>query len=837
MTTSGTTVARTPDATRCPDCRSLLTGTEQCGACGLHLQGPPAVRLWALDVELLGLEDHREDLLAERAGLLGQLRASRAGRAGTAYAVTPAPGTPAPGTPAPGTLTPGTPAATPAAAPEWTPHRVQNTLLSLGGLLLAIAALVFTAVTYERLGAGGRAAVLLVLTALAALAAPRALRRGLSATAETVTAVALVLAALDAYGLRKLGLAGDSGPLNYAAGSAAVLSAAATGYAFLVPVRLAGAAAVVLAQLPVLLVLLQQEPAVATASLWLAELAAADLVVLAVLSARLRTHVRVVLVACTALVTGTGLLLGAVADGSVGLSALALLAHAAVLVGAGALVRDPLPRLLLWAAPVVVLAKAAHDVAAPELTAVQSPLVLGAVALLTVQAAALLPRASRTGPVAGALVVAGTAVVAVGESALTGVLLPLTWTWAPWTLAPGASARQAVGVGETWDGSVVTTVVLAAAAVTTGAAGLVLGRVRQAVVPAAALVAVAAVLLPLGLALTFPTALVVLLVVAAALLAAGALAPAGTREGLLGAGSGIAVLAAAWSLADRETTLVTVGVAALLLTGAASRSTGRQALTATAAVLATGELAAVGAARDLAPDQVGGLLLVAVAALLGLAAVLDRIRALALEVVAVGAGLLAVGLAAGDPGWLSWVLAGCALAALATALRPDRRAAAVAGGLLLSASSWVRLADADVTAPEPYVLPLAAVALVLGHLRRRSAPATRSWPAYAPGLSVLLLPSLLASFDDDGLTRALLVGAAALAVLLLGVRERLQAPLAIGAAVLAVDALQLLGPVAAALPRFVSIGAAGTLLLVVGATYEQRRREVSRLRASYDSLA
>ena len=57
------------------------------------------------------------------------------------------------------------------------------------------------------------------------------------------------------------------------------------------------------------------------------------------------------------------------------------------------------------------------------------------------------------------------------------------------------------------------------------------------------------------------------------------------------------------------------------------------------------------------------------------------------------------------------------------------------------------------------------------------------------------------------------------------------------AAVLAVDALQLLGPVAAALPRFVSIGAAGTLLLVVGATYEQRRREVSRLRASYDSLA
>jgi len=824
MTTAGTTATRTPDATRCPDCRTLLTGTDACPACGLLLQGPPAVRLWELDVELLGLEDRREDLLRERAGLLGRLRTSRGERDRTAYAVTAAP------------------AAAPAASPEWTPHRVQNTLLSLGGLLLAVAALVFTAVTYERLGAGGRAAVLLVLTALAALAAPRALRRGLTATAETLTAVALVLAALDAYGLRKLGLAGATDPLVYAAGSAAVLSAAATGYARLVPARLAGAAAVVLAQLPVPLVLVQQEPAAATASLWLAALAAADLGVLAVLSGRIRSHVRVVLAVCTALVTGAGLLLGTVADGTVGLSALALLAHAAVLVGAGALVRDQLLRLLLWAAPVVVLATAAHDLAAPELTAVQSPLVLGAVALLAVQAAALLPRASRTGPVAGALVVAGAAVVAVGESALTGVLLPLTWTSAPWTLAAGASARQAVGVGETWDGSVVTTVVLAAAAVTTGAAGLALGRVRQAVVPAAVLAAVAVVLLPLGLALAFPAALVLLLVVAAALLAAGALIPVRNPELLLAAGSGIAVLAAAWSLADRETTLLTVGVAALLLACAASRSTGsgrtaRQALTALAAVLATGELAAVGAARDLAPDQVGGLLLLAVAVLLGLAAVLDRTRALALEVVAVGTALLAVGLAAGDPGWLSWVLAGCAVAALATALRPDRRAAATAGGLLLSASSWVRLADADVTAPEPYVLPLAAVALVLGHLRRRSVPATRSWPAYGPGLSLLLLPSLLASFDDDGLTRALLVGAAALAVLLLGARERLQAPLAIGAAVLAVDALQLLGPVAAALPRFVSIGAAGTLLLVVGATYEQRRREVSRLRASYDSLA
>lgn len=161
----------------------------------------------------------------------------------------------------------------------------------------------------------------------------------------------------------------------------------------------------------------------------------------------------------------------------------------------------------------------------------------------------------------------------------------------------------------------------------------------------------------------------------------------------------------------------------------------------------------------------------------------------------------------------------------------------MAGGLLLSASSWVRLADAGVDAPEPYVLPLAAVALILGHLRSCAVPGTRSWAAYGPGLSLLLLPSLVASFDDDTLQRPLLLGLAALGVLLAGAYFRLQAPLCLGGAVLAVDALQLLAPYAAALPRWMSLGAVGVLLVAIGATYEQRRRDVARLRSGYDALA
>jgi cell division protein FtsW (lipid II flippase) len=186
---------------------------------------------------------------------------------------------------------------------------------------------------------------------------------------------------------------------------------------------------------------------------------------------------------------------------------------------------------------------------------------------------------------------------------------------------------------------------------------------------------------------------------------------------------------------------------------------------------------------------------------------------------------------------LSWVLAGLGLLGLATGLRPDRRAAAALGGLLLSASSWVRLADAGISAPEPYVLPLAALALVLGVLRRREEPATTSWAAYGPGLLLALVPSLLAGLEGDDLTRLLLVGLAAMAVLLAGARSRLQAPLAVGAGVLVVVALDLVGPYAVALPRWLSLGSAGTLLLVLGATYEQRRRDLARLRDGFDALA
>ena len=116
------------------------------------------------------------------------------------------------------------------------------------------------------------------------------------------------------------------------------------------------------------------------------------------------------------------------------------------------------------------------------------------------------------------------------------------------------------------------------------------------------------------------------------------------------------------------------------------------------------------------------------------------------------------------------------------------------------------------------------------------APPARG-PVPQPASDVTGSQSLVTSLDDTDLTRPLLLALAALGVLLLGARTGLQAPLAVGGGVLAVDALQLLAPYAAALPRWMSLGVAGVLLVVVGATYEQRRREVARLRDRYDALA
>jgi hypothetical protein len=156
------------------------------------------------------------------------------------------------------------------------------------------------------------------------------------------------------------------------------------------------------------------------------------------------------------------------------------------------------------------------------------------------------------------------------------------------------------------------------------------------------------------------------------------------------------------------------------------------------------------------------------------------------------------------------------------------------------ASSWVRLADAHVHLVEPYTLPSAALLLIMGYRLGLRDQEARSWPRYGPGLALGLLPSLIQSLASAGLIRPTLLGAAALTVVLIGARYRLQAPLALGGAVLGIDAVAQSVPCLAdaydAIPRWILIALAGALLLGVGATYECRIRGLRALHRRYAEL-
>jgi hypothetical protein len=92
--------------------------------------------------------------------------------------------------------------------PEATTSSMQASVLALGGLLLAGAAIVLTVDAFGTIGTLGRVVSLAAITAVA-LALPLLLvRRGLSATAETVASVALLLVLLDGYVVRSEHLLG-----------------------------------------------------------------------------------------------------------------------------------------------------------------------------------------------------------------------------------------------------------------------------------------------------------------------------------------------------------------------------------------------------------------------------------------------------------------------------------------------------------------------------------------------------------------------------------------------------------------------------------------------------
>ena len=287
----------------------------------------------------------------------------------------------------------------------------------------------------------------------------------------------------------------------------------------------------------------------------------------------------------------------------------------------------------------------------------------------------------------------------------------------------------------------------------------------------------------------------------------------------------------------------------------------REGWAAVAAVAATGMGAAVVAANGgtaaqagVAVTVAGGLVLVAgtrwrAGTAEGMVAEVGGLAALVLGVAMAAAGPQAAG---PGPRWLAASLTVAVVPLALAALGPGRwqRARQDAGRprplgrrgyrratvVVATAAVWAWLAVAGVTLPEAYLLPAAAVALAAGLVARRGPNPPGSWAAYGPGLALALLPSLALAVEGHGLARPLLLGTGALAAVLVGARGRLQAPLVLGAVTLVVLAADAALPVAARLPRWVSVGGTGLLLLWLGATAERRLARLRDLRRQLADL-
>ncbi|MEU4419845.1 hypothetical protein AB0F81_04415 [Actinoplanes sp. NPDC024001] len=181
-----------------------------------------------------------------------------------------------------------------------------------------------------------------------------------------------------------------------------------------------------------------------------------------------------------------------------------------------------------------------------------------------------------------------------------------------------------------------------------------------------------------------------------------------------------------------------------------------------------------------------------------------------------------------------WAIVLVVRALLPGEARRSRLGHAIAAALTLLLGWWLFLASIDVDVPEVYTLPAAALALLLGWFARRGRPGLPSWTAYGPALAAAFLPTLAVIGDsaatDPEYQRRLLLGAGAIAVLVLGARARLQAPVVVGGGVLVLVALHEVIQFWDLVPRWLPLGLGGLLLVGIATTMEQRRRDLLRLR-------
>lgn len=718
-------------------------------------------------------------------------------------------------------------------------------LLWLGAALLGISALTFSAVAWARLGDLGHAVLLLGATTLSTVLAIAA-RRRLPMTAEAFVGLTVVLALVDVYAVRRAGLgAGLSLEVWWAIGTAAVLGfAAALGR--VTGRRTARFAVAALVSAPVALLIVATDWPGWAAAIAFAGLAAALAYGLGRWGGWFYPEGRGVLgvQGVTAWVVAALVALVAALEAATITDALGPAVAVTTLAAApeirwrrtGPGASSVLPAVVVGMLP----ALAALTVLAPLLDGdgvIGASVVLGgATALLS----PLLPHIRRAPALLAGVAVATPGALWAFLTAVPAVAGPLGWLTDPWTGSVGTSAATVLEGPQTataFDGSWPAVIALAVVAAVVAVAALRrqpdTGRVVALGIGCAA-AAFAVALAPV----TAGATVLIALAATASAVALGLLAAAyaGRDEPALAAapltGAAFAAIPTlGWAAVSAGASVVTSALAVVVATTAAlmtRREVVLPGFAALAAVAGAGFAGVVTRAAGAALPAAGFAVAIAagLVTLLGVFALRDRGHAgIALECAAAATALVGTSIALGSTVWLAGTLTALAVATALAALRPDRRVLyGAAAGLLALFAVWAWLSSAEVDVVEAYTAPAAALMLAAGMRSWRSAPG-RSWLNLGPAVLLAIGPTLGLGLVNGDTVRVVVSAVLCLAAVLIGSVLRLQAPLLLGAAGLVVLGIDQWGGYLVALPRWITLGAVGVVLMWVGATFEHRRRD------------
>lgn len=155
-------------------------------------------------------------------------------------------------------------------------------------------------------------------------------------------------------------------------------------------------------------------------------------------------------------------------------------------------------------------------------------------------------------------------------------------------------------------------------------------------------------------------------------------------------------------------------------------------------------------------------------------------------------------------------------------------------------AGYIGLSMGAIEIQEFATVPIALALLATGALHLAKTATASSWPWLAPGLIVLLLPTLTENLKEQELWRIVGLGVVGIAVIVVGIMRKLQAPFVLGTIVVLIHGISTFLPQLRAAYEFVPwwlwLGIGGAALIAGAIRYEQRIRDMKKMVMKFTEL-